>query len=370
MEALPLPLPGCDPDSLCGVGADTASPAGLPRVMSLDFMRCGLCLWFLVIWTALLPNWRRSAQLQRRPANCAAARRPQSDRYAPARSTPFPLPLPRLTHRAFRGEAHVGAFEPACSGSEVAALPLPEHLALPLPGVAAAATMAEGVETPTCLAAQPGVAALMHSSSLQLGAALPLPAAPVPLPVPAMVPTSTLGVHSMDGTDSGAALSLPSRPGSVCPASGHTSDGPCQATSSKPKAAAAAPGGKAAAAPKGGKAGGKPAGKGGKDRASMTQAEKAALRRARRWAGLGWVGLSMVGGGWVRAAGQGQAAAGAGCFGCVGARIMGQPSGCLRLLAEVSAAASAAGEHTAGCCPTAGQAGAPPESPTGCFASD
>lgn len=208
-----LPLPGCDHDSLCG---DVASPAGLPRVVSLDFV-------------------------------CA-----------------------------FQGDdPHPSAFEPACSGSTAAPpLPLPAQLPLPLSG---AASGADGVETPTCLAAQPTVAALMHSSSLQLGAALPLPTVPMPVavPLPAMVPTSTLGgapavPSSMDGSDDGAALSLPSRPGSVGP--GHASDGPCQATSAKPKA------GKAAAAPKGAK-GGKA---GGKDRASMTQAEKAALRRARR----------------------------------------------------------------------------------------
>ncbi|KAI7843174.1 hypothetical protein COHA_003158 [Chlorella ohadii] len=214
LEALPLPLPGFDHDGLC---ADVASPAGLPRVVSLDFVR------------------------------------------------------------AFRGnELQPSAFEPACSGS-AAPPPLVPQLPLPLPAAASAA--AEGVETPTCLAVQPTVAALMHSSRLQLGTPLPLPAVPaqVPLPLPAMVPTSTLGCapavpSSIAGSDGGAALSLPSRPGSVGP--GHASDGPCQATSSKPKAAGA--GGKAGAAAKGGK-GGK-----GKDRATMTQAEKAALRRARR----------------------------------------------------------------------------------------
>lgn len=235
------------------------------------------------------------------------------------------------------------------------ALPLPEHLALALPGAAAAAGMAEGVDTPTCLATQPGVAALMHSSSLQLGAALPLPPAPVPLPVPAMVPTSTLGVHSMDCTDSGAALSLPSRPGSVCPASGHTSDGPCQATSSKPKAAAAASGGKAAAAPKGGKAGSKPAGKGGKDRASMTQAEKAALRRARRWAGRVWLFGWGAEYGWLGAEYglELPAAPGAGCLGGWGSYR--GPS--LRLLAEVSAAASAWGGTCCGMLSNRGSGG-------------
>lgn len=199
----------------------------------------------------------------------------ESVRYAPASSSACPCFL--LSCSAFQGdEPHPSAFEPACSGSTAAPpLPLPAQLPLPLSG---AASGADGVETPTCLAAQPTVAALMHSSSLQLGAALPLPTVPMPVavPLPAMVPTSTLGgapavPSSMDGSDDGAALSLPSRPGSVGP--GHASDGPCQATSAKPKA------GKAAAAPKGAK-GGKA---GGKDRASMTQAEKAALRRARRW---------------------------------------------------------------------------------------
>lgn len=198
----------------------------------------------------------------------------------PVRSCPLicasrPCFLP--SRSAFQGDKpHTSAFEPACSGSTAAPpLPLPAQLPLPLTG---AASGADGVETPTCLAAQPTVAALMHSSSLQLGAALPLPAVtmPVAVPLPAMVPTSTLGgtpavPSSIDGSDGCAALSLPSRPGSVGP--GHASDGPCQATSPKPKA------GKAATASKGAK-GGKA---GGKDRASMTQAEKAALRRARRW---------------------------------------------------------------------------------------
>ncbi len=256
-----------------------ASPAGLPRVVSLDFVRWGPGFSCLLGAAASTDGCCLGAE--RRGEACGEFGVASARRFV--RYTPWLLPastypcLSFLASRAFRGnELQPSAFEPACSGS-AAPPPLVPQLPLPLPAAASAA--AEGVETPTCLAAQPTVAALMHSSSLQLGTALPLPAVPaqVPLPLPAMVPTSTLGCapavpSSIAGSDGGAALSLPSRPGSVGP--GHASDGPCQATSSKPKAAGA--GGKAGAGTKGGK-GGK-----GKDRATMTQAEKAALRRARR----------------------------------------------------------------------------------------